>query len=171
MRLQSGAGFQAGGELLKGSRGRLKSRLQAESPPYKNSSTAGFTLLEVLVATLIMGIAVAGVLGGLTTSVRNATRLTQYDRATLLARSKMNELLLDPTLKRNVPMQGVFDASTGWTATIQAFEAPPGTGAGQWVMDRVQLEIWWTDGAARHAFSLEGFRRGIAQQGDVLNAR
>ena len=137
--------------------------------PHKRA--AGFTLLEVLVATLIMGIAVAGVLGGLSTSVHNASRLTQYDRATLFARSKMNELLLDSTLKRNVPMEGVFDATSGWTATIQPFEAPPGTGPGQWVMDRVQLDIWWTDGANRRAFSLEGFRRGVAQAGDVLNAK
>lgn len=137
----------------------------------RRAAQRGFTLLEVLVATMIMGIAVAGVLGGLSASARNAARLTQYDRATLLARSKMNELLLDPTIKRNVPLEGSFDPSSGWTATIQPFEAPPGTGPGQWVLDRVQLEIWWTDGVARRAFSLEGFRRGIAQPGDVLNAK
>ncbi len=119
-----------------------------------------------MVAALVMGIAVAGVLSGLSTSVRNASRLTQYDRVTLLARSKMNELLLDPALKRNVPMQGVFDSAPGWSATIQPFEAPPGTGPGQWVLDRVQLEVWWTDGVgAAREFSLEGFRRDIAQNG------
>ena len=137
----------------------------------KRAAQRGFTLLEVLVATLIMGIAVAGVLGGISTSVRNATRLTQFDRATLLARSKMNELLLDSTIRRGVPLQGTFDGTTGWTATIKPFEAPPGTGPGQWVLDRVELVIWWTDGLARREFSLEGFRRGVAQPGDVLNAK
>ena len=41
----------------------------------------GFTLLEVLVATLIMGIAVGGLMSALSTSMRSASRLTDYDRA------------------------------------------------------------------------------------------
>ena len=69
----------------------------------------GFTLLEVLVATLIMGIAVAGLLGALAASTRNAARLTDYDRATLLAKSKMDELLANQHIQRNVPMEGTFD--------------------------------------------------------------
>ena len=56
---------------------------------------SGFTLLEVLVATLIMGIAVAGILSGMAGASRNAARLTDIDRATLLAKQKMDELLLD----------------------------------------------------------------------------
>jgi general secretion pathway protein I len=51
----------------------------------------GFTLLEVLVATLIMGIAVSGILSGLAGAARNAARLTEYDRATILAKQKMDE--------------------------------------------------------------------------------
>ena len=45
-------------------------------------SRRGFTLLEVMVATTIMGIAVVTLLSALSTSVRNATRLTDYVRAT-----------------------------------------------------------------------------------------
>ena len=37
-------------------------------------------------------------------------------------------------------------------------------------IDRVQLDVWWTEGTTRHAFSLEGFRRGVMKPGDVLNA-
>jgi type II secretory pathway pseudopilin PulG len=127
-------------------------------------------LLEVLVATLIMGIAVAGVLSGLSTSVRNAARLTQYDRSTLLARQKMDELLLDNSIQRGSPLAGSFGPTSGWTATVQPYEAAPGTGPGQWIVDRVELQIWWMDGATRHEFSLEGFRRGVMKAGDVLNA-
>ena len=36
-------------------------------------------------AAAIMGIAVAGILGGLATAARNASKLTQMDRAALLA--------------------------------------------------------------------------------------
>jgi prepilin-type N-terminal cleavage/methylation domain-containing protein len=130
----------------------------------------GFTLLEVLVATLIMGIVLSGVLSGLAASARNAGRLTQYDRATLLARQKMDELLVDQTIRRGVPVEGAWDAATGWRALVDPFERAPGTGVGQWVLDRIQLEIWWMDGAVRRGFTLEGFRRGILLNGDVLNA-
>ena len=37
-------------------------------------------------------------MSALSTSVRNATRLTDYDRAALLGRAKMDALLVDPTL-------------------------------------------------------------------------
>jgi general secretion pathway protein I len=132
----------------------------------------GFTLLEVLVATLIMGIAVAGVLSAISASSRNAARLTQYDRASLLARQKMDELLVDLTLPRKTMMEGRWDPSqaggveAGWRARVTPFEAAPGAGPGQWVMDRVELEIWWLDGATRRGFSLEGYRRGLLRVGD-----
>lgn len=135
----------------------------------------GFTLLEVLVAAVIMGIAVAGLLSGLSASTRNAARLSQYDRATLLARQKMDELLVASELRRGQPMQGSFNPALtggspiGWDAVIQPFETAPGAGPGQWVVDRVQLQIWWMDGETKRAFSLEGFRRGVLQVGDPVN--
>ncbi|HVO99443.1 MAG TPA: prepilin-type N-terminal cleavage/methylation domain-containing protein [Bryobacteraceae bacterium] len=136
-------------------------------------SERGFTLLEVLVATAIMGVAVAGLLNAISGSARNASRLNQYDRAVMLAKSKMDELLAEPELRRNVPMAGVFDAAkTGgvecsWRAVVQPFETVPGAAPGYWVVDRVGLEIGWMDGATNHSFSLEGFRRGILRDGDV----
>lgn len=136
-------------------------------------SERGFTLLEVLVATAIMGIAVAGLLNAISGAAHNAARLNQYDRAVMLARSKMDELLAEPELRRNVPMSGVFEtqktggAECSWRAVVQPFETVPGAAAGQWVVDRIELEIDWMDGATQHRFALEGFRRGILRDGDV----
>jgi general secretion pathway protein I len=135
----------------------------------RSRNQKGFTLLEVLVATLIMGIAVAGLLNTISAAARNASRLTQYDRAVLLAKSKMDELLAEPKLQRNAPMAGQFDlAQTGgvpctWQATITPIDSVPGAGPGYWVVDRIQLEIDWMDGAVKHGFALEGFRRGVLQ--------
>ena len=138
----------------------------------------GFTLLEVLVATLIMAVAVTGLLSALSTSLRNASRLTDYDRAALLARQKMDELLIARPLPRGSVLEGTWDASVtggqpmGWRALISQFEMPQGAGPGTPILDRVQLEIWWMNGERRRTFSLEGFRRGtIAAPATAAGAR
>ncbi len=127
----------------------------------------GFTLLEALVATAIMGIAVAGVLSALAGSSRNAARLTEYDRATLLARSKMDELLVDHSIPRKVPIEGLFDPAVtggvpaGWRAVVLPYETAPGAAPGSWVLDRIELEIWWVNGTLKRSFTLDGFRRSL----------
>lgn len=140
----------------------------------RKSSQRGFTLLEVMVAALVMGIAVAGVLSGLAGAARNAARLTEYDRATLVAKQKMDELLADPTAPRNQQTEGTFDplvtgnTRMGWRARVTPFEALPGRGPGAWGVDRIELEIWWMQGEVRRSFSLEGFRRSTLQAGDPV---
>lgn len=140
---------------------------------HRSRGRRGFTLLEALVATAIMGIAVAGVLSALASSSRNAARLTEYDRATLLARSKMDELLVDHSIPRKIPIEGAFDPAVtggttmGWRARVMPFETAPGAGAGNWVVDRVELEIWWMNGTLKRGFTLEGFRRSLLQPGDL----
>ncbi|HLJ47774.1 MAG TPA: type II secretion system protein [Bryobacteraceae bacterium] len=135
----------------------------------------GFTLLEVLVATLIMAIAVTGLLSTLSTSMHNAARLTAYDRATLLARQKMDELLLAKEAPLMTPIEGVWDPSLtgnvqcGWRAVIEPFEVPPKAGPYTPMLERVRLEIWWMDRDQRKTFSLSGFRRGFLKPAQVAN--
>ena len=127
--------------------------------------TAGFTLLEVLVATLIMAIAVTGLLSALSTSLRNAARLTAYDRAAMLARQKMDELLIATRLPKGAPMEGGWDTYTAagvpirWRAVLSNSETRPNAGVGSPYVERVQLEILWTEGGRPRTFSLEGYRR------------
>ena len=126
----------------------------------------GFTLLEVLVATTIMAIAVVGLLAGLSTSMNNAARLTDYDRASLLARRKMDELLLAPRLPHQVIIEGAFEsAPCNWRARVTPFEMLPGAGPGSQILERIELEIWWMKGDKRRNFTLDGFRKGLLQPG------
>ena len=128
----------------------------------------GFTLLEVLVATTIMGIAVAGVLSALSSTIRNAARLTDYDRAVMLSRSKMDELLLDPHLPPDAVVQGNFDPAVmggfegGWRARLTVFDAPPGypkeAAETDQTLDRLELQIWWISNGRRSTFSAVGYR-------------
>jgi hypothetical protein len=85
----------------------------------------------------------------------------------------MDELLAEPRIQRKVFIEGAFDPAmsggvpSGWRARVMPFEYAPGAGPGMWVLDRIELEIWWTTGAVRHSFSLEGYRRGLLQAGDI----
>jgi prepilin-type N-terminal cleavage/methylation domain-containing protein len=134
----------------------------------------GFTLLEALVATMIMGIAVAGIMDALAASSRNVMRLTQADRAVILARTKMDELLVNDLLPRKVFMDGRLTAAesgavdAGWRARVTPIEFAPEATDLNWVIDRIELEIWWMDGATRHSFSLEGYRRALLRQGEGI---
>ena len=134
----------------------------------------GFTLLEALVATVIMGVAVAGILDALAASSRNVTRLTQADRAVILARTKMDALLIDDGLPRRTPVSGAFTAAeagamtAGWEAKVTPIESASGVTEQNWVIDRIELEIWWMDGATRHSFSLEGYRRALLLPGQGI---
>lgn len=119
----------------------------------------GFTLLEVMVATLIMAIAVVGVLSAMSTSMRAASRLTAYDRAVMLSHSKMDELLTDRLIPFGATVSGNFDDQTGWNARFSPYILRPNPSPGSPVLERVELEIWWMTGADRHSFPLEGYRR------------
>jgi prepilin-type N-terminal cleavage/methylation domain-containing protein len=127
----------------------------------------GFTLLEVLVATAIMAIAIVGLLSALTTSMRNAARLTDHDRMAMLARTKMDELLVDYSL----PFEGGFQAAfppaqtggkeCGFQVETGIFEAPPNVVPGSAVLQRIGLRVWWGTGEEQRSLVLSGFRRNV----------
>ncbi len=125
----------------------------------QRKAQSGFTLLEVLVATTIMGIAVVGLLSALSASMRNASRLISYDRAVMMARNKMDELLVDHRIPAGSVLNGNFDASSGWSARFTTFETLPGSPQNTNMLERVELQIWWmTPSGERRVFPLEGYR-------------
>ena len=136
----------------------------------------GFTLLEMIVATTIMGVAIAGLMSGISSTTRNAARLRDYDRVVQLARLRMNSLLADPRVSRNVPQEGVFDPAltggldSGWRAQVTVVEKSSLMPApGEYVLDRIQLEIWWMSGGQRRTFPLDSYRRRTLRQEDFAD--
>lgn len=124
----------------------------------------GFTLLELIVATAILGVAVAGLMSGITGSTRNAARLRDSDRIAQVAREQMNELLADYSLPRNTMVSGQFDPAilggieAGWKAQLSTAEKPDGP-AGMLALDRIRLEIWWMQNGTRRTLPFEGYRK------------
>jgi general secretion pathway protein I len=138
----------------------------------------GFTLLEVLVATMLMGVAVAGLLGALRASLGNAARLVESERAVALARKQMEELLVRRDLPKGAPIEGRFapeetgGAEAGWRAMIRPFEGmvlQPGVAPapGTRILERIELEVWWRSGAGRRSFTLSAYRSAVMRPADV----
>src|SRR5580658_9387518 len=91
------------------------------------SRQRGFTVLEALVAVMILGSAVAAISGVLSTSLRNIGRAEDYQRVTLLARAQMNELMALPAWKDGTTWSGQWAGDYHWTA--RADLVPPARGA------------------------------------------
>ncbi len=127
----------------------------------RGGAKAGFTLLETVVATALMSIAVVGLLSLLSTVLANATRVKQYDQAAMLARTKMNDLLVMSPLPLGQPLGGEFGEASGWKAVAAPFERWPDAQPGTFQLVRIDLEVWWTDRGERKSVKLEGFRREL----------
>ena len=129
-----------------------------------------------MVATVIMAVAIVGLLSGITGALRNAARLTDYDRAVQLARLRMNELLVDQRLPSDNVVSGAFDPSqssgldAGWRARLSTFEKPPALAPGQIAIERVELEIWWMSGGQRRTFTLDAYRPHLLGAQDLAAA-
>lgn len=141
----------------------------------RRNPQAGYTLLEVMVASLIMAITIVALLGNLSTSMHNASRLQARDRAAQLAREKMDELLVLPTLPKRVVLEGRFDPATvgnqemGWRARIMPYEVEQGSGPGSSMLERVELEILWRESGQPRNFLLEAYRRNVATPDDLAS--
>jgi|SRR5690242_10733488 len=133
----------------------------------------GFTLLEVLVATVIMGLAVVGLLSTISTSMRNAARLTDYDRVAMLARSQMDALLANRRLPQFSILEGRYEPAlmggteAGWRARVSPFEMPASRGPGTAILERIELEVWWMAGDKRRTFTVDAFRRKQLREGHL----
>ncbi len=120
-----------------------------------------------------MAIAITALLSNLSVSLRTASRLTDNDRAAMVARAKMDELLLDARIPHGIELQGKLDPAltgwreSGWRAVVRVFEAPPKAGPGVPVLERIDLEVWWNASGGRRTFALDAYRRGIMTPSDV----
>lgn len=133
-------------------------------------SRRGFSLLELLVATALLGIAIVGLLTLITGSLANSVVIRDFDRAAMLGRAKMNELLTVSPIDIGRPMGGEYNESWGWEAVVTPFEAIPPARVGGHLILRVQVVIWWRNATGRRQAEFDGYRtiRVSAEQEGLL---
>jgi general secretion pathway protein I len=132
----------------------------------RSARRQGFTLLEVLVATTIMAVAVGTLLSALSTSVGNAVKVTDSDRAAMLAKHKLDELLAEPLTGGGAGMWDprMTGLQGGWRARVEPFESYQTIPAAAGPLYRIVVEVWWRDGANTRSFQLDGYRRMMQSQ-------
>jgi len=121
---------------------------------------SGFTLLEVLVATAILGTAVAALFSLLSGSLSNVRRLQAPEQALMLARAQMNELLAasergraeSPALPLDQKVAGRWDDLSGleyrWEAQATRVPAAREPAPGELILVRIELDAYWHAGDA-----------------------
>jgi prepilin-type N-terminal cleavage/methylation domain-containing protein len=90
----------------------------------KTRADSGFTLLEVLVALVILAAGSALTLSLISGSLRNIRKVQLRTRAIEHAETVMELSLLDDTIRRPTTLQGDFADGTRWLVKIDEFQLP-----------------------------------------------
>ncbi|MBI4444087.1 MAG: prepilin-type N-terminal cleavage/methylation domain-containing protein [Acidobacteria bacterium] len=130
---------------------------------------AGFTLLEVLVATAIVGTAVAALLSLFSATLGNIQRLELPEQALLLGRTKFNELLtlgpeqsggLNAQVLLDEKMEGRWDERFRWEAMATRYRSSERRVAGETILVRITVDVFWRTNPDRpeRKLSLESYQ-------------
>lgn len=118
----------------------------------------GFSLIEIIAALAIMGIALAGLLRLHISSMAAADRAVALVQATLTAESKLNEILgagkeTFPSLSGTEQVGSiVYD----WKAMVQ--EATPANWPLRKPLQRIDIQVSWGQDHARQQIELSTFK-------------
>ncbi len=114
--------------------------------------------MEMAFATLLLGLAAAGLLGLIADSLGAIQAAREYERAAGLAKSAMNDILTRSPLPVGEDMGGTQGLQFGWLARAEAVEGF-GQEAERGELLRIRLEVWWDSGGQRKTMALESYRR------------
>jgi prepilin-type N-terminal cleavage/methylation domain-containing protein len=117
----------------------------------------GFSLMEVLVAMTILGVAFSTLFSLISGSLRNVDRIQEHDKVVRWGQMKMNEIVLQINQGAS-PQQlsGFFDDKYRWQATVEsvaALEKPNGKPG--YSLTRLRLSVIWTGRSGENQFKLE----------------
>lgn len=128
--------------------------------PRSSARKAGFSLLEVLVALAIFGIAAGGMLVALGNHLKNVSFLQDHERAVRIASREMNSMRRLPEFEETETngMEGHFS----WTSQITAdgMDDWPGLDSATGTPARLSVTVQWSDsedGPALGKVHLDGF--------------
>jgi type II secretory pathway pseudopilin PulG len=90
-----------------------------------NYGNTGFTLIEALVAAVILVVGIGGALGAISAGLRAETVADYYQTSTWLLQDKLTELSSSPKLEAG-QKSGIFDEPAGFRWLTDSSEGPEG---------------------------------------------
>jgi general secretion pathway protein I len=118
--------------------------------------SAGFTLLEILVAFIVLAIVGGSLLQLFQGGMRNVAHATDYSHAALLARSKLSELEAYPEVAPG-EQTGDFDERYRWRLRVEPYRDPGGapTSASGVELMAAELSVSWGEDREQRSLTVE----------------
>jgi general secretion pathway protein I len=104
----------------------LRVRFRGDDSIRLTTRAAGFSLLEVLVAFVILALVGTALFRLFSGALGNATLADEYSRATLYAESRLAAVSVEAPLKESTLQGNSDDGRYAWTAVIAQY-TPPGS--------------------------------------------
>jgi prepilin-type N-terminal cleavage/methylation domain-containing protein len=124
-----------------------------------SSLSAGFTLLEVVVAMTIVGIGVVTLLEIFSTGLRLGSRSSATTEAMTYGRQAMDEILLRRKIEEGAP-QGSLNERARWKLGIEPVREPSDTLSlsSAWELKEITLDLRVTDAGRDRPVELRTYR-------------
>ena len=124
-----------------------------------SSLSAGFTLLEVVVAMTIVGIGVVTLLEIFSTGLRLGSRSSAATEAMTYGRQAMDEILLRRKIEEGAP-QGSLNERARWKLGIEPVREPSDTLSlsSAWELKEITLDMRVTDAGRDRPVELRTYR-------------
>ena len=124
-----------------------------------SSLSAGFTLLEVVVAMTIVGIGVVTLLEIFSTGLRLGSRSSATTEAMTYGRQAMDEILLRRKIEEGAP-QGSLNERARWKLGIEPVREPSDTLSlsSAWALKEITLDMRVTDAGRDRPVELRTYR-------------
>jgi prepilin-type N-terminal cleavage/methylation domain-containing protein len=152
--------FKPRGSISHGREWKHSSTADRAPKCFPEMASSGFTLLEVLVATLVLGIAVVIILQLFSGSLDQARRAEDYTRAVFHARAKMEEALLDLPAGAASAI-GDFGDGFRWVLEILPEDALPVTPSGVQPLV-IRVTVGWDFDGTPNQYHLQTMALGPA---------
>ena len=120
----------------------------------RKSGCSGFTLLEVLISTVLLGTVFVAVTGLAAQSLRNITRMKSQESALIHAREKMNEVLLLEELGPGT-QSGEWRDGYQWQTQISANRRYSQLFGQTYGLFDVRIVIRWGEAGKEKAYTVE----------------
>jgi general secretion pathway protein I len=121
------------------------------------SSPSGFSLMEVLVGVMILGIVYATLFGLMSGSLKNVNRIEQRELVVRYGEMKLNELIIrarDGELRQ--VLSGRFDDRYSWQARLETYDTGEDTPkSSPYFLVRIRLSVLWAGSSRFSQYDLE----------------